>query len=319
MTNIHDIAKMAGVSATTVSRVLNHHPHVNDETVKAVQRAINETGYTKNIHAVHLKKGRTNLIGIVVPFMDQIYFSQLIDGIAKAISKTDYHLLIIQTQYIEEKELEALELLKTKQIDCLIFCSRSVQVDVLESYSQSGKIVLLEDIHMEGVSCTYMNHYESFYAALAYLYANGHRRIGICLNRESSTSSLQRKKAFADFLDAHQVPLLDQDIVTDCLYLEDGTTLANHLIQSAACPTAFLVTNDQVAAGLYTAIVRAGWNVPKDLAIIGFDNQSISKALDMTTVQIPFNKIGEQLIKQALESEVTRHEIELELIKRATV
>jgi DNA-binding LacI/PurR family transcriptional regulator len=319
VTNIHDIAKMAGVSATTVSRVLNHHPHVNEETVKAVQRAIDETGYTKNIHAVHLKKGRTNLIGIVVPFMDQIYFSQLVDGIARAVSKTDCHLLIIQTQYIEEKELEALELLKTKQIDCLIFCSRSVQMDVLQSYSQSGKMVVLEDIQVEGISCTYMNHYDSFYAALAFLYANGHKRIGICLNRENSTSSLQRKKAFADFLNAHQLPFLDEDVVTDCLYLEDGINLANQLIQSAARPTAFLVTNDQVAAGLYTTLVRAGWNVPKDLAIIGFDNQSISKALDMTTVQIPFNKIGEQLIKQALESEATRHEIKLELIKRGTV
>lgn len=319
MTNIHDIAKMAGVSATTVSRVLNHHPHVNEETVKAVQRAIDETGYTKNIHAVHLKKGRTNLIGIVVPFMDQIYFSQLVDGIARAVSKTDCHLLIIQTQYIEEKELEALELLKTKQIDCLIFCSRSVQVDVIKSYSQSGKMVVLEDIQVEGISCTYMNHYDSFYAGLAFLYANGHKRIGICLNRENSTSSLQRKKAFADFLNANQLPLLDEDVVTDCLYLEDGINLANQLIQSAARPTAFLVTNDQVAAGLYTTLVRAGWNVPKDLAIIGFDNQSISKALDMTTVQIPFNKIGEQLIKQALEPEATRHEIKLELIKRGTV
>lgn len=192
-------------------------------------------------------------------------------------------------------------------------------MDVIQSYSQSGKMVVLEDIQVEGISCTYMNHYDSFYAGLAFLYANGHKRISICLNRENSTSSLQRKKAFADFLNAHQLPFLDEDVVTDCLYLEDGINLANQLIQSAARPTAFLVTNDQVAAGLYTTLVRAGWNVPKDLAIIGFDNQSISKALDMTTVQIPFNKIGEQLIKQALESEATRHEIKLELIKRGTV
>ncbi|MEK4564113.1 LacI family DNA-binding transcriptional regulator [Alkalihalobacillus sp. FSL R5-0424] len=319
MTNIHDIAKMAGVSATTVSRVLNHHPHVNEETVRAVQKAIKETGYTKNIHAVHLKKGKTNLIGIVVPFMDQNYFSQLVDGIAKAVSKTDCHLLIIQTQYLEEKELEALELLKTKQVDCLIFCSRSVRLDVLQSYSRSGKMVLLEDVHEEGISCTYMNHYDSFYAALTFLYEHGHKRIGICLSRENSTSSLQRKKAFADFMEAHQLSLLEQDIVTDCLYLEDGITLANRLLQLDGRPTAFLVTNDQVAAGIYTTCVRAGLRIPEDLAIIGFDNQSISKALDMTTVQIPFNKIGEQLVKQALEPNVTRYEMKLELIKRGTV
>lgn len=79
------------------------------------------------------------------------------------------------------------------------------------------------------------------------------------------------------------------------------------------------MTNDQVAAGIYTTCVRAGLRIPEDLAIIGFDNQSISKALDMTTVQIPFNKIGEQLVKQALEPNVTRYEMKLELIKRGTV
>ena len=319
MTTIHDIAKLAGVSASTVSRVLNNHPYVQQEKVEAVQKAINETGYIQNIHAIHLKKGSTNLIGIVVPFLDQPYFSQLVDGIAKAVSKTDFHILIFQTQYVESKELEALELLKTKQIDSLIFCSRNVGLDVIKKYSSSGKIVLLEDVQVEGMSCTYMNHYHYFSAALEYLFEKNHNRIGICISRGNSTSSLQRKKAFEDFCERNQLPLNENDIFTDCLYLDDGMQLADKLFHSMDRPSALLVTNDQVAAGLYTASINLGWTVPDDIAIIGFDNQPISKALNMSTIHIPFNSVGEQLITQATQATISHHEIKLDFIERGTV
>jgi DNA-binding LacI/PurR family transcriptional regulator len=124
MANIKDLAKMAGVSKTTVSRVLNNHPYVSEVKKNAVLEAIQSTNYQKNINAVHLSKGNTQLMGVVLPFSDHPYFAQLLKGIAKQAFNHNYKLVLFQTDYIESKEREALQMLKQKQIDSLIICYR---------------------------------------------------------------------------------------------------------------------------------------------------------------------------------------------------
>ncbi|SDW66899.1 transcriptional regulator, LacI family [Marininema mesophilum] len=319
MANIHDVAKLAGVSVATVSRVLNNHPYVKADKAAAVREAIKKTGYTQNINAIHLKRGKTCLIGIVIPFLDHPYFSQLANGIAKAVSNTDFKIVIFQTNYNQDKEIDALNMLKSKQIDSLIFCSRRVSLNIIKEYNSSGKIVLFEDVDIEGISCSYVNHYDCFKDALEFLFESNHTRIGICISRRKGTSSIQREKAFRDFYKSKNLDLLERDIYTGCLYLEDGAKLAQRLYKSGDCPSALLVTNDQVAAGLLTTFNDLGWSVPEDVAIIGFDNQQISKALHLTTIDIPLYSIGQLLVEQALLSETTKHEIDLEIVKRKTV
>src|SRR5690606_1706614 len=124
MTNIKDLVKIAGVSITTVSRVLNNHPYVSDEKRRAVMEAIEATNYQKNINAVHLSRGKTNLIGVVLPFFDHPYFSLVLKGITNQAEKHNYKLVLFQTDYRKEREMEALQMLKQKLLDALIICSR---------------------------------------------------------------------------------------------------------------------------------------------------------------------------------------------------
>lgn len=119
MANIKDIAKLAGVSVTTVSRVINGIPYVSDEKKEAVLRAMEITNYERNINAVHLIKGKTNLIGVVVPSIKRPYFGLVVEGIAEEALKNNYNLVLIQTNYEEQRELEALKMLKLKQLDAL--------------------------------------------------------------------------------------------------------------------------------------------------------------------------------------------------------
>jgi DNA-binding LacI/PurR family transcriptional regulator len=162
MTNIKDLAKMAGVSVTTVSRVLNNHPYVSEEKRNSVLEAIRVTNYQQNINAVHLSKGKTQMIGVVLPFSDHPYFALLIKGIAKQALEHHYKLVLFQTDYKESMELEALQMLKQKQIDSLIICSRACDWSTIEEYLPFGSIVLFEDVKGKQVSSTYVDQYNIF-------------------------------------------------------------------------------------------------------------------------------------------------------------
>ncbi|MFC4387814.1 LacI family DNA-binding transcriptional regulator [Gracilibacillus marinus] len=320
MANIKDIAKAAGVSVSTVSRVLNQHPYVSKEKKEAVLEAMRQFHYQRNMNAVHLSKGKTFLIGVIIPFTNHPYFGLLIEGIANEAVKNNYKLVIFQTNYEEERELEALEMLQTKQIDALIICSRSVDWSILNDYIQYGPIVLCEDAREHPVSSTFINHYQCFLDALNYLYEHGHRKIGYSLYRKTGTNSTQRERAYRDFLQQHGLPFQESYIFYNCLGFEDGVKVVERLTTLEDPPTALLVTNDILAAGIMTYCREKGITIPHDLAIISFDNQPIAKIMHLTTLEIPLVEMGKNLFLQAIMSKPSAHkEIQVKLIERETV
>ncbi|KKK36379.1 LacI family transcriptional regulator [Mesobacillus campisalis] len=319
MANIRDLARMAGVSVSTVSRVLNNHPYVSEEKRTAVLQAIEKSSYHKNINAVNLSRGKTMLMGVVVPYSDHPYFSLMIKGIAKLALDHNYKLVLIQTDYREDRELEALEMLREKQIDSLIICSRTCSMDIVREYAGYGHIVLCENNNDEAVSVTYVNHYRAFYRALTYLYQNGHVKIGYCIGRKTGVNSLQRQAAYRDFVSKYNLGFNEDYIIGDCLYFEDGEKVVNKLREMASPPTALLVTSDQVAAGIVTCCQKLDIAIPGELAIIGFDNQPIAKMMDITTVKIPIEEMGSNLFLQAFNGDKSRKEMQVRLIERGTV
>jgi DNA-binding LacI/PurR family transcriptional regulator len=321
MTNIRDLAKIAGVSVTTVSRVLNNHPYVREEKRKAVLEAIKQSNYQQNINAVHLSMGKTFLVGVVVPFIDHPYFALLMKGMANEALKKNYKLVLFQTNYVEERELEALQLLKQKQIDALIICSRISNWDTIEEHISYGPIILCEDTRGQKVSSTYVDHYKSFISALEYLYIKGHRKIGYCIGRNSGTNSRYRKAAFMDFVDDHQLVYQPDYIFEQCLHFEDGERVVERIKKMANPPSALLVTSDEVAAGIFTCAQSQHISIPQDLALIGFNNQPIAKMMNITTIEIPLVEIGRSLFLQAITDtqEPSYQEVPVTLIERQTV
>ncbi|MFX3625460.1 MAG: LacI family DNA-binding transcriptional regulator [Ectobacillus sp.] len=320
MTNIKDIAKMAGVSVTTVSRVLNNHPYVSEEKRAAVWRAVEASNYEKNVNAVHLSKGKTFLIGVVIPFSNHSYFSLLLEGIASEALRHNYKLVLFQTNYEKDRELEALHMLKQKQIDALIICSRICDWNMIEEYIPYGPIVLCEHPNGKHVSATFVDHYKSFSVALRYLYEKGHTRIGYCIGRTSGTNSMRRQAAYKDFLAAHGLSFHPGYIFDSCLYVEDGERVVRKIKMMDNRPSALLVTSDQVAAGIVTCCQREGIAVPDELALIGFNNEPIARLMNITTMQIPLAEMGKKLFLQALHhGEAFHEEVSVTLIKRNTV
>ncbi|MBM7650987.1 LacI family DNA-binding transcriptional regulator [Neobacillus cucumis] len=321
MTNIRDLAKMAGVSVTTVSRVLNNHPYVSEEKRNAVLAAINESKYHPNINAIHLSMGKTFLIGVVVPFIDHPYFSLLMKGIAAEALENNYKLVLFQTNYEKAKELEALKMLKQKQIDALIICSRISDWSLIKEYLVYGPIILCEDTRGRNVSSTFVDHYQGFMTALEYLYHKGHRKIGYCIYRSTGTNSKNRALAYLHFIEKYQLPFDPKYIISDCFRFEDGKKVVDLIQQMPNPPSALLVTSDEVAAGIVTSAQNRNISIPNDLAIIGFNNQPIAEMMNITTIEIPLMEIGRKLFLQGIHDsdKISFQELPLMLIERESV
>ncbi|GGF95643.1 LacI family transcriptional regulator [Paenibacillus albidus] len=319
MANIKDIARLAGVSVTTVSRVINGHPYVRDDKKAAVLRAMEETNYERNINAVHLIKGKTNLIGVMVPSIKRPYFGLVVEGIAEEALKGNYKLVLIQTNYEEQREQEALMMLKLKQIDALIICSKISDWDIVEEYAAYGPIIAFEDARGRNVSSIFIDHYKGFMEALAYLNGKGHRKVGYCLARKSGTSSKQREAAYRDFLKSSGEPFDPDCAFYDAIHFEDGEWIVQRLMTMQDPPTALLVTSDQVAAGILACCNERELDVPSKLAIVSFDNQPIARTLNITTFEIPLTEIGRDLFRKVMTKEFFQQEIPVRLIERLTV
>ncbi|MGG3467544.1 LacI family DNA-binding transcriptional regulator [Neobacillus pocheonensis] len=321
MTNIRNLAKMAGVSVTTVSRVLNNHPYVSEEKRNAVLEAIRQSNYQQNINAVHLSMGKTFLIGVVVPYIDHPYFALLIKGMSSEALANNYNLVLIQTNYLKARELEAMQMLKQKQIDALVICSRNCDWPTIEEYLPYGPIILCEDTRGKKVSSTFVDHYKTFLIAFDYLFQKGHRKIGYYIGRRSGTNSKHRELAFKEFTANHHLPYDSDYIFDNCLHFEDGDQVLERIERMTDPPSALLVTNDDVAAGIVMCVQKRNMTIPNDLAIIGFNNQPIAKMMNITTIEIPLEDIGRKLFQQAIKqhSEISYKEIPVKLIERNTV
>lgn len=318
MANIRQIAKEANVSVSTVSRVLNGHPYVSEEKRNAVEQVIKKHRYDRNINAVHLSTGKTFMVGVVVPFTNRPYFAALLEGMAEEAFQSRYKLVFIQTKYEESREVEALEMLKYRQVDALIICSRTCQLEVIEPYTQYGNIVLYEKTVHTKMSGTYVNHYAVFKQALTYLHAKGHDQIGYSIGRLEGTNSVQRATAYRDFLTEINQPYRSEYVFSHCFHFEDGAELMKQWSKLDVRPTALMLTSDQVASGAITAAREQGIQIGTELAVIGFDNQPISRIFQLTTVDMKLSEIGRKTFRQALAEEISQEEIEVKFIERGS-
>ncbi|OES46263.1 LacI family DNA-binding transcriptional regulator [Domibacillus iocasae] len=315
MGNIHDIARLAGVSATTVSRVLNGHPYVSDEKRAAVLNAADQLRYEKNINAVHLARGKTETIGVILPFVSHPYFGTILGGIAAAAEKSGYKLMIVQTNYHTAQEIEAMDMLKLKQVDGLIITSRECPIELVEDYSEYGRIVLCEALSRDFLSSVFVNQYEAFKSALSFLKEKEKKNIGYTVLRMEGKSSISRKKAYEELFGE----LRSHWVFDQALTIEDGTRIAGEWASLTDQPDAMVITNDFVAAGFLLECRRLGFSVPGDVSVVGFDNHSISGALNMTTVELPLQQLGEIAFEQVISSETSHKEVPFQLVERGSV
>ncbi|WP_027109038.1 LacI family DNA-binding transcriptional regulator [Lacticigenium naphthae] len=319
MATIKDLAKMSEVSVTTVSRVLNNHPYVSADKREAVLRAIKATDYHQNINAVNLIKGKTKTVGVVVPFLDHPHFSNILDGVTKEAVIHGFKLLLFLTDYQKDREREALNMLKEKQMDALIIVSKACELSEIKAHQKYGKIIIGEEVDDKEISSAYVDQNGAFVEALEFLYDHGHRLIGYSVSRNTSENSLRRKQHYIEFLKERGLPFREEYIIDKTMYIEDSQRIFNKLNSMQKKPTGMVITSDQVAAGVMINSSKNNIRIPEDLAIVGSGNDPIAKLMELTTVEVPLIEIGKSLFKQALQEEISQIQFKANLIVRKTV
>ncbi|MCL7747665.1 LacI family DNA-binding transcriptional regulator [Halalkalibacter alkaliphilus] len=327
MANISDVAKLSGLSKTTVSRVINNHPYVSDKKREQVLKAMKELGYIPNPSARRLRGQLTTTIGVIVPRIVNPFFAHLINSIEQAASEKGYQVLIGQSYEDKEKEVAFLNLLKTKQVDGIIMTSTENDWNVIESYIEYGPIMLCNDyVNQEIAPMIRLNQAKGAYIGANHLIERGHRKIAYCTGGlfDEQGKGKDRNRGFQKALSEAGIKINPKWIFIDQHTIEDGKHVLRQILEMEDRPTAIFTGSDEVAGGIVIAAKEKGLTIPNDLAVIGFDDQPIAEILDpkLTTIRQPVDLMGEKSIEVMIEMlenpemEIRNYDLPIELIVR---
>lgn len=298
MLNIKKIAEIAGVSRSTVSRVLNNHPHVHEQTREKILNIIKEFDYIPNINAVQLKVGKTKIIGVMTPTITN-YYMQHINGIAYDGMKEGYQVLIYPTDERPEQEHAVLETLRQKKVDGIIILRRLIDWKTIEKYTEYGPIVTCEPLKSGKIPSVYMDHYEGFRIGIEHLAERGYKRIACTIGRRNSVNSKRRIQAYIDTLKKYGMTLNEEWVLYGLSSVEDGITAFQKLEAMPNKPDAVITTSDYVASGIISSARSRGYRIPGDLAVVGFeaDENQVAEAMQLTNITNPLKKIGQEMFQ----------------------
>ncbi|WP_339294515.1 LacI family DNA-binding transcriptional regulator [Paenibacillus sp. FSL W7-1279] len=316
MANINDIAKRAGVSVSTVSRVLNQHPYVSESKRAAVQRVIDEMDYTPNRSAVDLIRKETRSIGVIMPHNNNQAFDQLLHGVLNRSVEHDYSVMVLPTKYDPDKELSCLNMLKNKQLDGIIITSRSNTWDAIVPYTKYGTIVACEFTDHPEIGCAYMDRYASYVDTFQLLKDKGHSRVAFTTARGEESNSTQLTIKAYQYIFGDLPPAYH---IRDCYSMDDGLRAAQQLLNMDLRPTAVYANGDEVATGIYQYARSIQLEVPEDLAIIGQENQPVGIGLRLSTVDHQLVKVGEQAFDLTIKKSKDKVEIPYHIIVRQSI
>jgi DNA-binding LacI/PurR family transcriptional regulator len=315
MANIHDIAKMAGVSVTTVSRVLNNHKYVSDDKRATVLKIMDEMNYTPNKNAIDLIRGETRMIGLIIPYNNNQCFDQILNGVLHKAVEKDYTVTVLPSQYNKAKELECLSKLKNKLLDGIIIASRANDWEAILPYTAYGSVVTCEFTPHPSIGCSYIDRYASYVDAFQLLKDKGHVDVTFTTARGlESMSTRQLIAAYKEVFGTFQSDVY----VTGCSCLDDGLIAAKTFLNRPNRPTAIFANGDEVAGGMYLYAQSMGLKVPEDLAIIGQENQPIGVGLGISSVNHQLFQVGEQACDLIIHKSNQKIEIPYQLIQRTS-
>ena len=295
---ISDVAKLAGVSHQTVSRVINNKAEVSPETRKLVLAVIEETGYRPSGLARGLATSRTATIGMVVPDISNPFFSDLARGIEITAHDRGYNVFLCNTDENPQRELDALYSLDQKQVDGVILSGlRQKGPELSKALKHFSAVVFVNRIIEDHPFPAVMNNDRlGAREAVQHLINLGRTRVGMLLGPEFSYSGFCRQLGYNDALTAAGLPYEDELVVHGPPTVPGGADAARQLLQQSPDVDALFCYNDLVAVGAIQTCKALGRRVPDDVAIIGFDDIYLASLVtpSLSTCHVPLDEMGHQ-------------------------
>jgi len=301
MTTIRDVAARAGVSATTVSHVLNETRRVEPETIDRVQRAIAELGYRPNSVARSMRHGRTYTVGIIIPDVSNPFFADLARALEDAAFAGGYSAIFCNSDGDGHKEARYLDVLLSKRVDGLVLVSAGQSSDRLQHIVEAGPPMVVVDRELEDlpVSQVMVDNRLGGYLAGQYLVSLGHRRIGVIAGPVALRPSARRLEGIREALREARVPLPPELISRGEFNNAGGRHAMQALLDLDSPPTAVFAENDLMALGALAVAHDAGLRIPDDLSVMGFDDIGIANLVTpaLTTIAQPVQLVAQSAMR----------------------
>lgn len=323
------MAREAGVSVATVSRVLNGRPHVATRTRETVMRAARKNQFSTNRSARGLSSGRTGLVGVTLPFVHATYFSLILSGVADALYDHDLRAVVCPTRHEHEREIGLLERLMGGTTDGAILIlpsESSAELEELDRVAFPFVVLDPRETLGPGIVSVAAQNAAGAREATRHLLELGHRRIAVISGPDGWTASDER-------LAGHHAALAGAGVLPDPALeargdftVETGREAALELLARDDPPTAIFALNDDMALGAIAAAREQGLRVPEDLSVLGFDDSPSAPVVTpaLTTVRQPLDEMGRMavsLLTRLLDGEQVEHlriELETKLVVRAS-
>jgi LacI family transcriptional regulator len=302
---IVDVAQAAGVSYSTVSRVLTGYEFVNEDTREKVVEAANRLGYVVNLQARSLAGGRSSIIGLLAPGLDNGYITEIVTGIDMELAQHGLDLMLYTTHRYPGKEAFYVKTIANGLVDGLILLVPLATGNYLQALPrQDFPYVLIDQANNAPNSAIVdATNWQGGYDATTYLIKLGHRRIGFITGYLELSSATERLDGYRAALQHHRIPLEDSLTVMGDYNTGGGYAGGQKLLELPQPPTAIFASNDLEAIGVMNAARERGLTVPGDLSIVGFDDipQASLVYPALTTVRQPLVQIGQVAVRLLLE------------------
>jgi len=290
---IQDVAKTAGVSVSTVSRVLNGKVDVALETQDRIRSVIDELGYTTNLAARSMRSFKKNMVGLIMPDIAYPFAIEVMKGVNRAIAESEFDLLVYTTGDVRKSgrafhERKYVSLLTNSISDGVV-----IVAPVAREFNIDAPIVSIDPlVSNPNYPAVHATNYHGAIDAMEYLLGLGHKRIGFISGRAELESSNRRLKGYREALEKAGL-LVDEKLIAAGDYTTAmGIVGTRELLALANPPTAIFASNDQTAIGVYQVAEERGIQIPNDLSVVGFDNIAESKYMGLTTVDQFISEMG---------------------------
>lgn len=305
MTTIREVAESAGVSYATVSHVINNTRLVSPETRERVLAAMAALNYRPNALARSLRQGKSNTIGLVLPDSANPFFAEISRSIEDEAFRKGYSVFLCNTELDTQRELFYVDVLSKKQVDGIIFIAAGDQADSLDFLLRRNLPVVMIDRNVPSVELDAVLTDNQLGGLLAtqHLLDLGHTRIACIAGPSSITPSAERIIGYRKALEQAGLPYDENLVVRGDYHAQSGLEITHFILKMDPRPTAIFALNDLMALGALRAAAEAGCSVPKDLAVVGYDDLELSRFTNppLTTIAQPKKEIGVQAVNMLID------------------
>lgn len=307
---IYDIAKEAGVSAATVSRVLTNNANVRKEKKDKIQNLIEKYNFTPNAMARGLSDTQSKVIGIVAADVRNPYYAEVFVACENAAREAGYTMLLCNSLGVTEREELHLEMLQQQRVYAIIQLGGRVD-DFVSSEEYVEKVrQILPAIPMvvtgklDGTQCyeVQIDAERAVELLMDYLLGLGHKKIAMVGGKWSVTATFVKVKKYKEILEKHQIPYREEYVIEGSYNYETGYYCMNQILELEDIPTAVIAINDYAAAGVVRSIMEHGYQIPEDISVVSYDNTQLAELLipKLTSIDYDYVTFGKKLVDTAI-------------------